>query len=99
MGIFAFVLGALTLLLLYWMFVKEKSHKHVLSLVFAVVFIALTLFTVDFVGTTLIEGAVQAAVVAFVLFGIFDVAFFILWRRFLPGSKAKLQNQSVAKEG
>lgn len=95
MGILGFFLGVLTSIMVYWLFIKEKSQEKWYTCVLAIIFISWTIFSVDFVVTTVIEGILQAAVVAGVLFGIVEIVLFIFMKRFsnlslIPKAKASI---------
>ncbi|HHV64300.1 MAG TPA: hypothetical protein GXX46_04410 [Peptococcaceae bacterium] len=82
MGILGFFLGVLTSVMVYWLFVKEKNYQKWHTCVLAIIFIAWTVFTVDFVITSLLEGMPQAAAVSALIFGIGEIILFVLMRRF-----------------
>ena len=83
-------------LIVYWMFFKKGSHKKWCTCVFAVIFVAFTVFTLDFVITTILEGYFQGAMVALLLFGLVDLLIFVLWK-FSPKIMEKIGKGKAAK--
>lgn len=98
MAYLGFFLGILTSVMFYWLFIKENCHKKWYTCVLAIVFIAWTLFSVDFVITTVMEGMPQAAMVAAVLLGIVEIVLLVLLIRFSnitlkPGAKTVISGK------
>jgi len=89
MGLARYCISIIAALIVYWMFFRKKSYKQWYTCVLAVVFVAFTVFTLDFVFTTLKEQYPQGAMVAFVLFGLVDLVIFALWK-FSPNIAAKI---------
>ena len=67
-------------LLFYWMFIKHQSLKDWYRCLLAVICIGLTAFILDFSITILSYGNLRGAVVIFLIFGLINVAIFVLWR-------------------
>lgn len=90
MMILGFLIGVISAAMVYWLFMKEASHKKPVTCVLAIVFLTWTIFTLSFVGTTIIEGIPQAAAVAALLCGIPGMVLFVLLKRFMrnPGVQA-----------
>ena len=101
MGLMRYGIGILCFLLAFWMFYDKKSHTKWYTCLLAVIFIAFTAFTLDFVITTFVEGFPQGAFVALLLFGLVNLALFVIWRespRVAKLIKDKAKNTSTTSK-
>lgn len=96
MGFLGFFLGVLSTVMVYWLFIKEKSQKKWYTCILALVFIAWTVFSVDFVITSVIEGIPQAAAVSALLFGIVEIILFVFLKRFSSSSEKLKTKASIS---
>jgi len=80
-GTIGFILGLVSAVLVYWFFMRRENSYRWYEALIAALWIAWVVFSLAFVFTSLLEGALQAAAVAALLFGVGAVILLVIVRR------------------